>query len=1311
MKTFSRARPRLPASPRWRRVLLWVSGVALVLGVLLTAGGYWMVSSERGARFAFERLEHALPGTLEVDTLIGSIWGPLEVRQLSYKSERLQITMDRMRIAWSLRGLLTKRLDVRRLEADNVRVEVAAAGEKIADKDTLKALADVRLPLDVMIHNGIFQRVRIVSTAADSGTRADTSIALDRLTMRDMAFRDTLTIGSLAAHSPLGDIEVKGGGRTHTGYRADFALDWSLHPPQFATISGHGTLIGSLDTLRLVQKITGPLDADMDAIVFEPTRDMRIDGRMVVHVLDAHAFDPRLPEGHASGTLDLHGRPLDFVTTGAMDATTRQFGRARVDWKVERKKDVLRIGSFAFRPHGSSGRVAAHGSLETGGARSVDLVADWHDMTWPLAREKGQPSFVTPRGRLRIGGTLDRWKLTSDAMVGVPALRDTARMELTGTGDTRGLDVAMATLGVFAGTVSGHGRVAWSPTPTWNLVLGGRGLDPGTKWPGLSGAIAFAGSSEGRVLKSGPHGVITVQSVTGSVRERPLRGHAQIALAGDRTQVRALELSVGANRFTANGEWGPRSTLRWALHAPDLAAVLPRSAGALEAEGSVTGPRAAPRVAATVAGDSLRWDTYGLENVRAKVDLGSGENGRLQLQADAVDVRVAPRLFRHVGLRGVGTRRRHTLTLTAASRDDSLSTALAGGLEGLREWRGELRQLDVSTPSLGAWSLERPAQLVAGGERMALHGFCWRSGPARVCADATWSRTGPWTLRSTLAQVRLERLGTLLPPDRELQAPIDGTLDFRGDGEVVRGDARLTIGPGELTYPAGEKKRGTERLERSTLTVHADAAGLDARIALAFVPAGTARATITLPGFRPANLKAGTQALAGEVELRLRDLGVAQAFLPEATSTQGTMSADVRLLGTTSHPRWIGDVRLEHAAANVPRLGLELREGAFTARGRDSGAIAFDGGVRSGDGRLAVKGTATVSSAGLTAMDATISGRELTASDRRELVVIMSPDLHLSVHADSLMLKGEVVIPRADVREPKATRSAIKPSKDVVIVGEVEEERKREPLKLHSEVRVVLGRQIRVRAKGLDGKPTGSVLTIKTPGQPLLATGRLELTEGRYKAYGQNLEIETGRLIFGGGPVTEPGLDVRAVRKARDGVTAGFTVKGTLEEPQLAVFSDPPMAERDALSYALLGHSLDASNQSENGIMNDAANSLRLRGGDFVAGTLARELGLDEASLESESGTFENSALRLGAYLSPRVYVNYGLGILDQVSTLRIQYFLSRMWTLQAEAGAENSAQVLYTFERGRTKGRPHSPAKAPVRPDSVVSLRQRMKQ
>ena len=88
-----------------------------------------------------------------------------------------------------------------------------------------------------------------------------------------------------------------------------------------------------------------------------------------------------------------------------------------------------------------------------------------------------------------------------------------------------------------------------------------------------------------------------------------------------------------------------------------------------------------------------------------------------------------------------------------------------------------------------------------------------------------------------------------------------------------------------------------------------------------------------------------------------------------------------------------------------------------------------------------------------------------------------------------------------------------------------------------------------------------------------------------------------------------------------------------------------------------------------------------MSGGSFLASKFANELGIEEASLQSAGG-FHDASLMLGKYLSPRLYVNYGIGVLDQVSTLRIQYFVNKTWTLQAEAGTENRAEIFYTVER-----------------------------
>ena len=88
-----------------------------------------------------------------------------------------------------------------------------------------------------------------------------------------------------------------------------------------------------------------------------------------------------------------------------------------------------------------------------------------------------------------------------------------------------------------------------------------------------------------------------------------------------------------------------------------------------------------------------------------------------------------------------------------------------------------------------------------------------------------------------------------------------------------------------------------------------------------------------------------------------------------------------------------------------------------------------------------------------------------------------------------------------------------------------------------------------------------------------------------------------------------------------------------------------------------------------------------MRGGSLLASKLGSQIGLDEASVQ-KTGKLNQTQLMLGTYLSPRLYVNYGIGFLDQASTLRLQYFLNNKWTLQAETGTATSAEILYTVER-----------------------------
>ena len=186
--------------------------------------------------------------------------------------------------------------------------------------------------------------------------------------------------------------------------------------------------------------------------------------------------------------------------------------------------------------------------------------------------------------------------------------------------------------------------------------------------------------------------------------------------------------------------------------------------------------------------------------------------------------------------------------------------------------------------------------------------------------------------------------------------------------------------------------------------------------------------------------------------------------------------------------------------------------------------------------------------------------------------------------------------------------------------------------------------------------------------------------DGKFSTYNMELTIQKGRLTFAGGPINNPGIDVRAVRVIGD-VTAGVQVRGTLKNLQLTLFSEPPKDQADVLSYLLFGVPISGVSTEQGRALFLAATSLRLSGGASLAQKIGNKFGIEEVRLET-GNTPQEASLVLGKYLSPKLYINYSYGIFETSNTLRLRYQLSNKWILQSEAGSTQSgADLLYTFE------------------------------
>ena len=240
----------------------------------------------------------------------------------------------------------------------------------------------------------------------------------------------------------------------------------------------------------------------------------------------------------------------------------------------------------------------------------------------------------------------------------------------------------------------------------------------------------------------------------------------------------------------------------------------------------------------------------------------------------------------------------------------------------------------------------------------------------------------------------------------------------------------------------------------------------------------------------------------------------------------------------------------------------------------------------------------------------------------------------------------------------------------VIIDAETED---RAPLPFAMSVDVVLGDKVSFEGFGLTATLGGDLRVSQKVDQPAQLNGNLTIKEGRYRAYGQNLAIDNGRLMFQG-PPENPGLDILAIRKIpSESLVVGVRISGTLQQPKALIFSDPTLEESEAMSYLLTGRGLSNANQSDAAMVAQALAIYGLQGSG-VTRKLSETLGLDEVTIGSDWGGAEDAALMLGKQISERLYLTYAVGIFDAISTVMLRYTLTRQLHLEAQSSSKSQA-------------------------------------
>ncbi len=1241
----------------------WIAVLALLLlvGALIYYAG-WTESGFRNlAALASRRLG---PVTLQIKGTRGTLHGGLHVDSFTLDHHRVHISATNIEGRVALLPLLWQSIKVRSCHIESVQVKVLPVTDSGSAPWKPHFLIGL---LTLQADQAAIDHVELITTSG-----------------RSFSFDNIRG----AAGLDVNDIHIYDGSMLYSGFKLQSkGLLHAANPLQMAgtariTLSAAGQpdwlanaqLDGDLDKLNIGGNLLTPISASVHGDARALTGDWHWQAEAQVQSLDLRAWNAGGALGVISGSLLLQGNHNGFAARGSLTPPGLGGGPLGVDFAGNYAERVLAVTHVNFTHRASGAQLVAAGSvgIVEGGPR-LDLHGQWSSFRWPL-NDAAAP-VRSAAGEYSLTG-LWPYALRASGQLQVrdlPAMPFTARVGLR----HGGVDLDSATLQAYGGQAALHGAANWTPAENWSLAGSMTHLDVAALRPGIPGHVSFALQAKGQNSGAAATLQANLSELSGNIHGQRASGHAGIALTNDEWLLQQVRLQLGATHIDLDGSIGEHLDLQFAVDAADLGLLREGARGTLRAQGRLRTDASQPLLQATLHGASIQWDDSALQLLEARIDFDPQGSGRADSTIQLSQLRLAQRRFDALRLATSGTMASHHFDFIV--RAPAL-TMQAGGNASFANgrWHAQLTQADTNDDGDIHLALTEPAALMVAlsGQEFSLEHFCLSAEQARLCANGE-HLTGNSHVNVSATNVPLRTLTAGLTSDTDFE----GSLSLEGHGESQgaspwSGAFEATLANAALKHHLVGGRVESFSLGNGSVRALLNAAGLHTQVALDAGAQGSVHGQLDA---RSNGGSWGSWPIAGELHLQTQALGFIDSFVAQVDRVSGRLKADLTLGGLLAAPTPSGELKVSDAQVDAYQINLALREVNLDARLHDS-TLELDGSAAAGaEGHARVTGTLAWRNA-LPYGQLHLSGENLRVVNIPEARVQVSPDVNMKFAGHRIDITGVVALPYARLARPDQLTNAARASGDEIIVS-AQQAAPAPGFTVFSDLTLKLGERVTIDTLGLAGRLSGSLRTVTDESGFDRGTGELQVEEGKYTAYGRKLDIERGRLLFSNGPLSDPAIDLRAIKKFPD-ITAGVNVRGTLRNPRMTFFSDPAVAQAQIVSLLLAGGSLESvQNTSDPASRNSSARAnLLLQGSALLFQQFGGKVGLDDVSVESNLNN--DTSLVLGRYLSPRLYISYGIGLAEQINTIKMRYTIGDHWTIKTEAGTARSADLVYTIER-----------------------------
>lgn len=1253
---------RLLKTVLWSSVLLSASSAGFL---------YWLAATESGLRFGLYTLPELGGVKISSKTLKGTLWHGFSGEDWRIETPSADLTVSGLGLQWQPQELFSDGLlHIRHLSVGDLHITAKPTPPK--EEHPAKLPESISLPLAVKLDK--------LSVGKISSGKAGNTFLLHAEAAYDYDHkRHKLTLNSLQTpwSSTGGELEIQ--------TASPFALQGSIRGgAELEGIAGSGEILLSGDLRRTAFKadlVGGKVSLKAEGLVgpFENSLDEQIDHILIKgHALNLAEFVPSAPQTDLDFDATIVPSPQKgLALEGSIDLTNSL--AAPADQNGIPVRSIL--GEFTV---GDSGILKVHdvtATLLEEGALILGGETDTDKNTFALEailKNASLSDFVSQKyddvfeGSLLLNGTYREPQAKWD----IRGNRASSTGELAIANDTangqRSLNIIKASLlPKDGGGLDIKGKLELFNDRLLEAEATGKNFNPGKLHPDFP-----VGSINGDIKLNG---VLAEEKFSGKMQfgnsvlsGAVLSGNADVLYEKQHLARVAADIRLGRNRVKTDGSFGKAGDrLNLDINAPELDKFGFGLGGALTAKGFLAGePKS---ISADLSGSVRNLRVKQAVNIREldfKAAASPDYSRPLNLQINGRELVIPGSSGESTRIDTVnaavsGTGMRHSIrssgSMAMGGKNYKLDLEADGGLDKENRWKGTVGRLDLS----GGFNLklQNRMSLEAGAERVALGAAQWSAMGGRLNLNSfVWDKKNGLTSKGTAANLNVAELHSFfkMPVEHNLVLSADWDLAY---SQNARGFLNVRQQSGDIVLPYRKQALGLNGL---TLQTRFQNGRIDNQIN------GKTRYG-NIVGNVGISQQFGNSIMqapiSGNLKIDIPDLAALKNLMPVGQSISGTLNADTIISGRVGEPQLRGSLNGDNLYYVNRDLGVILDNGSLRSRlngqqwqiqsllfKRGNGNINLSGTVGWGGGVPAVD------------VDAVLDKYGILDKPRRRLTASGNTHFRYS-YKNGIILDGSLKVDEGNFGFQKSGMPEL--DDDVVVLGEPKKETG-DSVPFSMAIDLDLNDKVFFRGEGVDVTLGGRLKLTAQPKQDIQAVGTVTVVKGKYKAYGQDLNITKGTVSFVG-PLSRPNLNIRAVRNLSP-VGAGVEVLGNLENPRVTLVTNEPMSEKDKLSWLILNRASSGSDGDEAALTTAAS--------AFLAGKINDRIGLvddfgltSKRSRNAQTGELNpaEQVLTVGKQLSSELYLGYEFGLTSASQTVKLVYQLTRTIQAIARVGSQSS--------------------------------------